>query len=82
MSLGMRRALAWLLPFSFGKAKGGNSLKFQRDVVVRASTRAQHRERGYKIDITRSAESYGIRAFCAVRQIVQFRRSGRNYTRG
>ena len=82
MSLGMRRALAWLLPFLFGKANRGNSLKFQHDVAVRASTRAQHRERGYKIDITRSADSCGIRAFCAVRQIVQFRRGGRNYTRG
>jgi hypothetical protein len=49
MSLGMRRALAWLLPFLLGKANRGNSLKFQHDVAVRASTRAQHRERGYKI---------------------------------
>jgi hypothetical protein len=79
MSLGMRRAIAFLLPFLFGEANPGKSLKFQHRALLRVCTHAQHRESSYKIDIACSADSCGISAICAVRQIVQFRRAGRNY---
>jgi hypothetical protein len=57
MSLGMRRPLAWLLPFFVRDANRGNSLKFQHDASMRVAAREQHRVRGYKFDIAASADS-------------------------
>jgi hypothetical protein len=57
MSLGMRRPLAWVLPFFALDANPGNSLKIQHDASTRATACEQHRERGYKIDIAASADS-------------------------